>query len=56
MQNSEKAHTYLQTIVKTPVQFQKDRPKTVGEVARTKNLLEIWNHAPHIMESQTQCP
>ena len=34
-----KPHAYLQTIQKTPVKFQKDRPKTVGGVAHTKHLL-----------------
>ena len=35
-----KAHAYLQTIIKAPVKFQKDQPKTVG-VARTRYLVPI---------------
>ena len=34
-------HVYLQTIFKAPVKFQKDRPKTVGEVKGTRYLLTI---------------
>ena len=29
----KKQYAYLQTILKAPVKFQKDWPKTVGEVA-----------------------
>ena len=36
-----KTHTYLQTMIKTPVKFQKDRSKTVGGVALTRYLLHI---------------
>ena len=42
----KKTHAHLQTILKTPVKFQKDRPKPVGEVKGTKYLLKIRNHAP----------
>ena len=41
----KKTHAHLQTILKTPVKFQKDRTKTVGGVKGTKYLLKIWNHA-----------
>ena len=40
-QDSEKAHAYLQAIVKTPLKFEKDRHKTVGEVAGTRYILPI---------------
>ena len=42
----KKPNTHLQTILKTPVNFQKDRTKTVREVKGTKYLLKIRNHAP----------
>ena len=42
----KKPHAHLQTILKTPVKFQKDRTKTVGGVKGTKYLLKIRNHAP----------
>ena len=38
-----KPHAYLQTILKAPVQFQKDRPKTVGGVKGTRYLLPIYS-------------
>ena len=41
----KKPHAHLQTILKTPVKFQKDRTKTVGGVKGTKYLLKIRNHA-----------
>ena len=34
-------HAYLQTILKAPVKFQKDWPKTVGGVEGTRYLLPI---------------
>ena len=34
-------HAYLQTILKAPVKFQKDRPKTVVGVKGTRYLLPI---------------
>ena len=37
----KKPHAYLQTMVKTPVKFQKDWPKTVGEVAGTRCILTM---------------
>ena len=37
----KKAHAYLQTIIKAPVNLQQDQPKTVGGVARTRYLLPI---------------
>ena len=37
----KKPHAYLQTILKAPVKFQKDRPKTVGGVKGTRYLLPI---------------
>ena len=37
----KKTHAYLQAILKAHVKFQKDRPKTVGEVKGTKYLLPI---------------
>ena len=40
-QDSEKPHAYLQTILKAPVKFQKDRPKIVGGVKGTRYLLPI---------------
>ena len=39
-------HAYLQTILKTPVKFQKDWTKTVGGVKGTRYLLKNRNHAP----------
>ena len=35
----KKQYAYLQTILKTPVKFQKDSPKTVGGVADTRYIL-----------------
>ena len=49
-------HAYLQTILKAPVKFQKDRTKTVGGVKGTRYLLKIRNHAPRTTESRKQCP
>ena len=37
----KKPHAYLQTILKAPVKFQKDLPKTVGGVKGTRYLLPI---------------
>ena len=37
----KKTHAYLQTILKAPVTFQKDRLKTVVGVTRTRYLLRI---------------
>ena len=37
----KKQYAYLQTILKTPVKFQKDSPKTVGGVADTRYILHI---------------
>ena len=45
----KKPHAHLQTILKTPVKFQKDRTKTVGGVKGTKYLLKSRNHAPRAM-------
>ena len=42
----KKPHAHLQTILKTPVKFQKDRTKTVGGVKGKKYLLKTRNHAP----------
>ena len=42
----KKPHAYLQTILKTPVKFQKNRTETVGGVKGTKYLLKTRNHAP----------
>ena len=41
-----KLHTHLQTMTKAPVKFQKDRQKSVGEVAYTGYLLleGVQNH------------
>ena len=39
--SEKKTHAYLQTILKAPVKFQKDRPKTVGGVKGTRYLLLI---------------
>ena len=36
-----KPHAYLQTMTKTPVKFQKNRYKTVGDVAPTRYPLSI---------------
>ena len=41
----KKPHAYLQTILKTPVKFQKDQTETVGGVKGTKYLLKTRNHA-----------
>ena len=35
----KKQYAYLQTILKTPVKFQKDWPKTVGGVADTRMVV-----------------
>ena len=40
----KKPYAHLQTILKTPVKFQKDRSKTVGGVKGTKYLLKTQNH------------
>ena len=37
----KKRHAYLQTILKAPVKFQKDRLKTVAGVTGTRYLLPI---------------
>ena len=37
----KKAHAYLQTILKAPVKFQKDRLKTVVGVTGTRYLLPV---------------
>ena len=42
----KKTHAHLQTILKTPVKFQKDRTETVGGVKGTKYPLKTRNHAP----------
>ena len=42
----KKPHAYLQTILKAPVKFQKDRTKTMGGFKGTRYLLKIRNHAP----------
>ena len=42
----KKQHAYLQTILKAPEKFQKDRTKTVGGVKGTRYLLKIRNHTP----------
>ena len=60
----KKPHAYLQTILKTPVKFQKDRTETVGGVKGTKYPLKTRNHAPRATrhathsttENQKQCP
>ena len=66
----KKPHAYLQTILKTPVKFQKDRTETVGGVKGTKYPLKTRNHAPRTTrhaprathhaprptENQKQCP
>ena len=36
-----KPHAYLQNMSKTPVKFQRNRPKTVGGVAHTRYPLSI---------------
>ena len=49
----------LQTMIKTPVKFQKDRSKTVGGVALTRYLLQTRNQTPCIMhhgKSNTMSP
>ena len=40
-----KPHAYLQTMIKIPVKFQRDRYKTVGGVAVTRSPLQTQNHA-----------
>ena len=37
----KKQYAYLQTILKAPVKFEKDWPKTEGGVARTRYILPI---------------
>ena len=39
MPRHQKQYAYLQTILKTPVKFQKDWPKTVGGVADTRMVV-----------------
>ena len=36
---------YLQTMIQTPVKFQKNKCKTVGEVLLRRNLLHIHFHS-----------
>ena len=45
----KKSHAYLQTILKAPVKFQKDRLKTVVGVTGTRYLLPI-----HVCSIRTQ--
>ena len=57
----KKTHAYLQTILKAPVRFQKDRTKTVGGVTGTRYLQKIRNHAPRAThhtprKAKKQCP
>ena len=52
----KKPHAHLQTILKTPVKFQKDRTKTVGGVKGTKHLLKTWNHAPRKTKNSVPPP
>ena len=54
-----KAYANLQTMIKTPVQFQKDWSKTVGGVALTRYLNSepgTTHHSSRTTESQIPCP
>ena len=49
-------HAYLQTILKAPVKFQKDRTKPVGGIKGTRYLLKFRNYALRTTERRKQCP
>ena len=48
-----KAHAYFQTILKGPVNFQKDHPKTVGGVARTRFIFPVHFCGIRSLKSQS---
>ena len=49
----KKQYAYLQTILKTPVKFQKDWPKTVGGVADTRMVVGADGRTLKISEGIT---
>ena len=49
----KKQYAYLQTILKTPVKFQKDWPKTVGGVADTRMVVGADGRTDGQMDRQT---
>ena len=49
----KKQYAYLQTILKTPVKFQKDWPKTVGGVADTRMVVGADGRTDGRTDSQT---
>ena len=48
----KKQYAYLQTILKTPVKFQKDWPKTVGGVADTRMVVGADGRTDRRMDTQ----
>ena len=49
----KKQYAYLQTILKTPVKFQKDWPKTVGGVADTRMVVGADGRTDRQTEGRT---
>ena len=49
----KKQYAYLQTILKTPVKFQKDWPKTVGGVADTRMVVGTDGRTDGRMDGRT---
>ena len=49
----KKQYAYLQTILKTPVKFQKDWPKTVGGVADTRMVVGADRRTDGLTDGQT---
>ena len=49
----KKQYAYLQTILKTPVKFQKDWPKTVGGVADTRMVVGADGRTDRRTDRQT---
>ena len=49
----KKQYAYLQTILKTPVKFEKDWPKTVGGVADTRMVVGADGRTDGRMDGQT---
>ena len=48
----KKQYAYLQTILKTPVKFQKDWPKTVGGVADTRMVVGADGRTDGLTDTQ----
>ena len=49
----KKQYAYLQTILKTPIKFQKDWPKTVGGVADTRMVVGADGRTDRQTDRQT---